>query len=412
MKRATVVSCVYPPEPVVSAGTSRDVAEALAAAGYDVTVLAPFPSRPGGRLHRGYSRRPWRIRREGNIRVIRVASVLSRRSTMLSRLLENVSFGIASSLHLLLRRRPDVLYVNTWPIVAAGMTAAVAKFRRVPFALSLQDVYPESLVAQGRTRSDSVLSRSMRAIDRRIANAAHSVVAISEEFARDYGATRGLAAAKVAVVPNWRAESDDPRGDASGAQLRASLGVPSSAFLVVYAGNVGRAAGVEQVIESMPFLSGDERVHLLVAGEGSELASCRDSAARLAPDRVHFLSPWVGSGPLAAADLFVLPTAGEQSLASVPSKLITYLLAGRPVVATVAAGSATASAIEAAGAGWVSTPGDVSGLADVIRRASTCPAEELARLGELGRRFALERFTREACVPRILAILQRAASSN
>lgn len=410
MKRATVISCVYPPEPVVSAGTSRDVAEALAAAGYAVTVLAPYPSRPGGRLFDGYSRRPWAASRDGAVRVVRVGSTVSKRSTMASRLAENVTFGLASAAQLLVRRRPDVLYVNTWPVVAAGLVALVAHVRRIPFVLSLQDVYPESLVAQGRTRANSALARVMRAIDGTIARSAAGVIAISSEFASEYRKTRRLSAGAVHVVPNWRSDTEDPRSGADGPRLREALGIDPDAFLVVYAGNIGRAAGVEQVIEALRNLDSDSPVHLLIAGEGSELEACRRLAASVAPGRVHFLSPWHGVGPLAAADVFVLPTAGEQSLASVPSKLITYLLAGRPVIATALAGSATAAAVAEAGAGWVVLPDDAPALASRLSDAAASSPAERARMGEEGRRYALARFTRDACAPRVLDALVRAAA--
>src|SRR5260221_14116213 len=97
--RIVLVSCVFPPEPVVSSGTSVDVARALAARGHDVTVITPFPNRPAGRVYNDYRRTLFRRENTAeHFRILRCASTLSRRSSLLSRLAENVSFGIASSL--------------------------------------------------------------------------------------------------------------------------------------------------------------------------------------------------------------------------------------------------------------------------------------------------------------------------
>ena len=52
--------------------------------------------------------------------------------------------------------------------------------------------------------------------------------------------------------------------------------------------------------------------------------------------RIRFYSPWPAaetSPALSAADILILPTQGRQSSASIPSKLIAYMLASRPVLA-------------------------------------------------------------------------------
>ncbi len=49
-----IVSAVFPPEPVVTAQTSFQIADELFHHGHQVTVLAPFPNRPDGRLFKGY----------------------------------------------------------------------------------------------------------------------------------------------------------------------------------------------------------------------------------------------------------------------------------------------------------------------------------------------------------------------
>ena len=45
MKKILIISCVFPPEPVVSAQMSLDIAEALSK-NNDVTVISPRPTRP------------------------------------------------------------------------------------------------------------------------------------------------------------------------------------------------------------------------------------------------------------------------------------------------------------------------------------------------------------------------------
>src|SRR3984957_4504946 len=132
-----IVSAVFPPEPVVTAQTSFQIADELFHYGHRVTVLAPFPNRPDGRLFKGYRRSLYR-RESMGFSVIRCFSFLSRKSTMGSRLLENMGFAITGSGCLPLLPRPDVIYMNTWGIFSPGMVSAVAWFRGIPVAVSIQ----------------------------------------------------------------------------------------------------------------------------------------------------------------------------------------------------------------------------------------------------------------------------------
>jgi len=407
------VSCVFPPEPVVSSRTSFDVARALAARGHQVTVIAPFPNRPAGRLYAGHRRVPFRreFAREG-FRIVRCASFFSRRSSMLSRLVENVSFGMMSMLALLFRRKPAAIYANTWPIFAAGMIAIVARLRRIPFVLSVQDIYPESLRSQRRSGS-GLAARVLLAIDPWIARNARAVVVISRRFAEHYLRTRGVDASRIHVVPNWLSSEGTEEMAGAVEACRDRNGIPRDAFLLTYGGNVGVAASVETVIETFRHLDDDPDIHLLVAGDGASLEDCRRLATEIAPRRIHFQNAWFGTmDVLHAADALVLPTHAAQSSASVPSKLINYLLSGRPILATALPESDTAAAIQTSGAGVVVEPDDPVALAAAIRATKRLPRDERERMGRAGRTWAMVNVTTEVCLPRLIDIIENCARSQ
>ncbi|HEX9368806.1 MAG TPA: glycosyltransferase family 4 protein [Vicinamibacterales bacterium] len=405
-----VVSYVFPPEPVGASRTSFDLARELAARGHDVTVIAPFPNRPAGRLYAGYRRALFR--REAapeGFRIVRCASFFSRRSSMLSRLAENVSFGVTSSLALLFCGRPEVIYANTWPIFAAAMNAIVARLRRIPLVISVQDIYPESLASQRRPGS-GVLTRVLVAIDRRVVRGAAAVVVISETFAEHYRRLRGVDPARLHVVRNWLSAEGTEEDPAAAGACRDRHGIPRAAFLLVYGGSVGRAAAVETAIEAVRDL---DDVYFLIAGEGASLDDCRRLAARIAPERVRFENPWPGTmDVLHAADALVLPTLAGQSAVSVPSKLIGYLLAGRPVVAAVLDASDTAATVLDSGAGLVVAPGDPRRLAEAIRAMRILPADERRRMGRAGRTWAVANVTAEACLPRLVDVIEEASRGS
>lgn len=407
--RILIASCVYAPEPIVSAQTSAQIASALRAKGHAVRVVTNFPNRPAGKLYPGFSRRfaQREITAEG-IEIVRCFTTLSPESTMRSRMLENLTFGLTSGWQVLTGVKPDVIYANSWPIVATGILCLIAWLRRIPVVMSVQDVYPEVLIVQQRTAENSRLARLFRWIDGVIARHCAHVIVISERFAEIYRTQRHVPPERVSLVPNW-IDAGQIDIAVTGRAYRKSIGISDEKFLLVYGGNVGVAAGVEVVIEALRLLAGRPALRMVVAGSGSQLAACRQLAASLPDNTVHFHSPWASSettAVLRAADLLVLPTRREQSLASVPSKLLAYMLAGRPVLASAMAGSDLATLINSAQCGWVVEPDRPDLLAVRIDTISKLPPAELMRRGANGRDYVLHQLTKEVCLQEVVDILE------
>jgi colanic acid biosynthesis glycosyl transferase WcaI len=220
---------------------------------------------------------------------------------------------------------------------------------------------------------------------------------------------------KLTVIPNWVDSQAIRLDDRASATVRAQHGIPAEARLAVYGGNIGTAAGVETLVEAFRSFGAAENIHLLIAGEGSQLASCQQQARGGGADAISFYTPWPKSDTsrvLGAADVLVLPTRGQQSLASVPSKLITYMLAARPVVALALPDSELASVIGQSGCGWVVPPDQPAALAAQLRAVVALPAQELARRGKAGRDYALQHFVKEVCLPRVVQVVERAAARS
>jgi colanic acid biosynthesis glycosyl transferase WcaI len=411
--RVYVVCPLFPPEPIVSSQTTADIATGLAERGHDVIVFTGFPNRPAGQLYPGYRRRLLaRQRLPNGVQVVRCFATLSPESRMISRFLENVTFGLTTAWALLRSPRPDVIYANTWPIFAAGLMALVARLWRVPLVTIVQDVYPESLVSQQRLRADSVPARLMRRIDRSIARSSRQVIALSTFFLDLYRTDRQVPTDRLHLVRNWidgqRVRPDDQRA----AEVRERLGIPHDAVVMAYGGNIGVAAGVETVIESFRNLIDIPNLYLLIAGEGSRLAACQQLADTIGNPHVRFYVPWPEAETsmlLASANLMILPTRGRQSQASVPSKLIAYMLAARPVLALSLPHTDLADVIEQSDCGWLIEPDQPAQLAAKIRDIVSHTASQWQWRGQSGRAFALKHLTRESCLPRIIEIVESAA---
>jgi len=90
---------------------------------------------------------------------------------------------------------------------------------------------------------------------------------------------------------------------------------------------------------------------------------------------------------LATGDILTAIIEPDAGLFSVPSKILSCLCAGRPVVAAIPAGNLAARTIEKAGAGLLVPPGDEAGFIAGLDRLLTDPALR-DRLGAAGRAYA------------------------
>ena len=411
--RIVLVSGVFPPEHTFSAQTGAQTAEELARRGHSVHVYAPFPNHPMGRLFNGYKRTLYSTSTGGaGYTLTHCFGTFSQSSTMMSRFVENLSFGVSSGLRILFGNRPDVIYSNSWPIFATGIVAIVARLRRVPLVLRVQDVYPESLDSQRRVTRRNWVYRLLRQCDLMIARSSEQLLVISPVFQRLYVNDRGVPAENVHVVPNWGNGELVDADPAAAMVFRRKLGISEDAFVAVYAGNAGVASNVEMLVDTFAKLKDLTHIYLVIAGDGSQLGRCRDEAERQHLDRVVIHTPWKTdeTGPvLQMADVLLLPTKGQQSLNSIPSKLITYLLAGRPVIAAVLPESDTGGAVLESGAGWVANPDSADFIAEAIVRASEQTAESLSQMGSAGREYAIKNLSRESNLPKVIQIVENAA---
>lgn len=277
--KVVLVSAVFPPEQTFSAKTGAQTAEELARRGHAVHVYAPFPSHPMGRLFDGYKRTLYSTSTmSAGYRLTHCFGTFSPSSSLVSRFFQNLSFGVSSGLRILFGDRPDVIYSNSWPIFATGIVAAVARLRRVPFVLRVQDVYPESLDSQRRIASRSWAYSLLRQCDRMIARSSVQLLVISPGFQQLYVNDRGIPAGNVHVVPNW-GSGDLVDADAGAATaFRRKLGIPEDAFVAVYAGNAGVASNIEMLVEAFAKLGDLTHIYLVIAGDGSQLGVCEKSS--------------------------------------------------------------------------------------------------------------------------------------
>lgn len=412
MHHIVIINAVYPPEPVVSAQMGRDLAEFLAHSGSRVTVFCPYPTRPFGASYSAFqpSNAP-RVVAEKGVEVVRLPSFTAPHSRFVPRMRESWSFGRHVCRYLQMHLCDvDVVYANTWPLFSPALIARFCARRDIPLVLHIQDLYPEALMAKLPRYCQAVAISLLMALDRWVARRAARVILISDNMHCLYVKSRRVALEKVVTISNWVDEQcfvNQP----TRAQACAHYGIPEACFTFLYLGNIGPVARVEGLIRA--FHAAElKQAQLVIAGDGSSKAACVELAKRMVVSGVRFVSdPNADNVPLlqSLAHICLLPMLKGAGLSSIPSKLISYLLSARPVLATVDAKSDTARCIQEAQCGWVGEPEQVKWLARKMAEVARLPSAELEAMGQRGRTYGLKQFSKAEGVKRLAKLVVSSA---
>jgi len=390
-----IVSAVFPPEPIVSAKLSKELASTMAEK-YDVTVITPSPSRPYGFMIGSNVSEEYAFRR------IVLPSYVYPKSALFGRLLESYSFGKSTAAFISDNHDEiKVVYVNTWPLLAQLLTVWSAKKYNLPVILHVQDIYPESLVSR-LGLIGHLVSYLLRPLDEWILRNSTRVVAISDKMKDYLISTRKLQPSSVEVLSNWQDESEFLKYNVGNGRTEAFR-----SFTFMYLGNIGPVAGCDLLIDAFVSLN-EYNCKLVIAGSGSMKNDLMEKVSKLKAENIEFLSVPDGNVPQtqALADVLLLPIKMGAASSSIPSKLPAYMFSAKPIIASVDYDSDTAEAIRKANCGWIVEPDNAGALKDIMQKALNLSEEERRSMGVKGRDYALQYFSKRNNLPKLVRIIE------
>ena len=314
----------YAPEPLGIAPVSRAYALAMAERGHQVEVVAAHPHYPEPRW--GWRGRPYREVREG-IPILRLP-LIPGRSSGARRILQELSFTASQTLATPFLGRPDVI-VAVSPCFPALLPAMIAsRLRRVPLVIWLKDILPDGAVSTGYLSDGGLGMKLARRFELAAYGAAAKVVVLSETF-RDNLLSKGVPSQKIVRIY-------DPATRPLAAQPP-DRSVKSDPPEILCMGNIGKSQNLPAIVRA--FESNDDLAkigaRLVITGTGVAEPEVR---AVVSTDRVSLeglVSDEQLTQHLARAHLGAVTQHYEGAEFNVPSKVMNYLGAGLPVLASV-----------------------------------------------------------------------------
>ena len=400
-KNVLIVSCVFPPEPVVSASLSFDLANELAR-GHIVSVITPDPTRP-----HGYDFSENETPKYAFKHTI-LKSFTYPKSKLLGRMLESYSFGKACSRYIKSNAKNiDMIYLNTWPLAGQYYVIMAAKKCKIPTVVHIQDIYPET-IAQNLRYFRSIIVKLLLPMDIYITHHCTNLITISHGMKDYLISSRNISATKAQVVHNWQDHQKFILKDDTDVSLEKN----NMRIVFMFLGSLSKSANIDNLLHGFK-LSKIDSSELVIAGEGSEKDFLTRICAELSLTNVNFRSaPQEEAGAIqASSDILLLSLKSGGAKLALPSKLSAYMFSARPILAVVDHDSDVASAIRDSGCGWIVDPENPAALCKRMRKISLESKENLRRMGLLGREYALKNYSRESNLTKLVSIIESSYSS-
>jgi colanic acid biosynthesis glycosyl transferase WcaI len=282
--------------------------------------------------------------------------------------------------------RPDVTISGNTPVEAQEYIQKTCQETGGKFIFWCQDLFSiaaSKILSKRLPIAGSVIGSYYQLLEKRQMENSDYIIHITDGFLKQTDKW-GISRDKIRVIPNWGALKEIPSLDrqtdwAQRQKLRRSA-------RVIYSGTLAMKHNPQLLLE---IASKElERADVIVVGSGVGADELAADTKR--PPNLHILpiQP-ISDLPevLASADVLVAVIEADAGEYSVPSKVLSYLCAGRPIVLAAPAENLAAKIVTDAGAGIVVPPSDTRTFFHAVRHFLNDRAAA-ASAGHAGRKYA------------------------
>jgi len=385
--------------PKGSTGTrSYEFARRWVKAGHKVTLISGHYDIGGLQAGKGFMRRQ---AIEG-ISVVVVGTKYSNKQSFIRRIISFLCFILFSIYAGLRVKDANIIYATSTPLTV-GIPALVLKWlKHIPFVFEVRDQWPEIPIEMGIIKN-KILIKILLCLERTIYQQSAAIVALSPGMAD--GIQSVLKKEKnVAIVPN-SCDTNEFRPDIGGSKLRKERGW-NDKLVLLHFGAMGKANGLEFVIDIAERLKDKPEIHFVLLGKGSKKNSLVEKIVRCSLKNIDILgSKSKEELPkyIAACDVAMVIFANYPILEhNSANKFFDSLSAGKPILLNYSGWQR--QVLEQSNAGFGC---DLCNLDQFIEKVLYFNANRkvLVEMGQNARRIAVEVYNRDKLASEALTVI-------
>ncbi|BDT60629.1 glycosyltransferase WbuB [Massilia varians] len=335
--RIVLIADAFPPMRTSAAVQMRDLAREYLRQGYHPTVVVPAPGQG----------KPWMREDMDGIEVIRLDAPQTKDVGYLQRTVAELLTPVAMIRNLSRSPLAQVRWDSVvWysPSIFLGAVAHWLKRKSAcPSYLIVRDIFPEWAVDMG------LMGRGLpywffKIVERYQYSVADTIGVQTPANLPYFNRWAKRSTRRVEVLQNWLADTMD-----IGCTIRVADGKLAGRTILVYAGNMGVAQGMDILVDLAERLRTREDIGFLFVGRGSEVRRLQESVIRRGLENVVFhdeIDPSEIVGLYAQCQIGIVALDPRHKTHNIPGKFLSYMQAGLPVLANINAGNDLVTLIE------------------------------------------------------------------
>lgn len=284
---------------------------------------------------------------------------------------------------------PEVIIASSLSLLSVVNGLLLRRRYRCPLVFEVRDIWPLTIIEEGGFSAANPFVAALAALERMAYRRSDAIVGTMPNLAEHVREVAGQRTAPVHCIPMGVDAAQVEGGEPLPADW-AGAHIPRGKFVVCYAGTIGITNALDTLLECARRMAPRDDIHFLVVGDGDLKEEYRRRCADLGNITFAAAVPKVQvQEVLAHCDLlyFSVHVSKVWRFGQSLNKVIDYMLAGKPVVASY---SGYTSMIDEAGSGRYVPAGDVDALQVAIEDYASMLAGEREALGSAGRTWLLQ----------------------
>lgn len=339
--KQVLLSLNYAPELTGIGKYNAEFIEYLASKGVETLVVTAPPYYPDWKCHTDYKNWWTKEQISERITVYRCPLYIPAKLTLLRRLIHLMSFSLSSAIRLLMliRERPDVVFVIQPSLFCAPFALLYSKITGAKAVMHIQDYEIDAMFGLGMKRNERLKS-ILGWFESKLMKRFDVVSSISYKML-EKAANKGVLSERLHYLPNW-ADVNFVTPDVCGKKVREKWGYKQEDILVLYSGNLGQKQGLEIILQAAESLREHNGIRFLIIGDGANKDNLQREADNKGLHNIEFkpLQPWEEMPEvLAAASIHLVIQKKGAADSVLPSKLTNILSAGGNAIVTADSGT-------------------------------------------------------------------------
>jgi glycosyltransferase involved in cell wall biosynthesis len=260
----------------------------------------------------------------------------------------------------------------------------------------MNDIFPDSLIFAKGKNEGSLITRLLRFAEKKVYRSVTAINVLSGDM-KQTEIQKGVSPCKLSVINNWVDCSDIRPVHKADNTLFDLFGLPREKFYVSYGGNMGLMQNPELMIRAIAHLPDDVRdIVFVFIGDGVKKPNTEQLSAVNTIKNVAFFPAQPQSevsNVYSIGDIEIISLIQGATGIAFPSKLMSILAVGRPVICEADLHSELCALITENQLGICIAPNDAKAMAEAIAYLYHNPSMR-HEMGERAREYAVKNFER------------------